>query len=131
MNAGLALQFHLILSRTACSQILENGKVSRPLIGITFAPDAAVDQLGISGILVLSAKPGSPAEAAGIIGTAAYDYGRLVLGDIIIGVNSVPVRNSSDLFRVLNTCKVGDTLDLEMLRGDSKVHVDVQLGTSN
>ncbi|KAI8111999.1 hypothetical protein M9435_004494 [Picochlorum sp. BPE23] len=131
MNAGVGFAIPSDTVKNSVQQILENGKVSRPLIGITFAPDAAVDQLGISGILVLSAKPGSPAEAAGIIGTQRDDYGRLVLGDIIIGVNSVPVRNSSDLFRVLNTCKVGDTLDLEMLRGDSKVHVDVQLGTSN
>ena len=131
MNAGVGFAIPSDTVKNSVQQILENGKVSRPLIGITFAPDAAVDQLGISGILVLSAKPGSPAEAAGITGTQRDDYGRLVLGDIIIGVNSIPVNNSSDLFRVLNACKVGDTLDLEMLRGDAKVHVEVQLGSSD
>jgi S1-C subfamily serine protease len=131
MNAGVGFAIPSDTVKNSVQQILENGKVSRPLIGITFAPDAAVDQLGISGILVLSAKPGSPAEAAGITGTQRDDYGRLVLGDIIIGVNSIPVNNSSDLFRVLNACKVGDMLDLEMLRGDAKVHVEVQLGSSD
>ena len=35
-------------------------------------------------------------------------YGRLVLGDIITSVNGKKVTNGSDLYRVLDQCKVGD-----------------------
>ena len=131
MNAGVGFAINIDDVKNSVEQILEKGYVSKPLIGISFAPDPAVDQLGISGVLVLSAKSGSPAEAAGIKGTERDEYGRLVLGDIITGVDGVQVKQSSDLFRVLNRRNVGDTLDLEILRGDSKVHISVMLGSSN
>lgn len=131
MNAGVGFAINIDDVKNSVDQILEKGYVSKPLIGISFAPDLAVDQLGISGVLVLSAKSGSPAEAAGIKGSSRDDYGRLVLGDIITGVDDVEVKQSSDLFRVLNRRTVGDTLDLEILRGDSKIHIPVVLGSSN
>lgn len=131
MNAGVGFAINIDDVRNSVEQILEKGHVSKPLIGISFAPDPAVDQLGISGVLVLSAKSGSPAEAAGIKGTQRDEYGRLVLGDIITGVDGVQVKQSSDLFKVLNRRDVGDSLDLEILRGDSKIHVSVTLGSSN
>lgn len=131
MNAGVGFAINIDDVRNSVEQILERGYVSKPLIGISFAPDPAVDQLGISGVLVLSAKTGSPAEAAGIKGTERDEYGRLVLGDIITGVDGVQVKQSSDLFKVLNRRNVGDSLDLEILRGDSKIHVSVTLGSNN
>jgi S1-C subfamily serine protease len=33
-------------------------------------------------------------------------FGRLVLGDIIMGVNGKTIKNSSDLYRVLDSSKV-------------------------
>ena len=35
-------------------------------------------------------------------------YGRLILGDIITSVNGKKVSNGSDLYRILDQCKVGD-----------------------
>jgi len=51
-------------------QILRLGRVVRPVIGITFAPDASVEALGVKGVLVLDARPGGPAAAAGVRGTS-------------------------------------------------------------
>lgn len=35
-------------------------------------------------------------------------YGRLILGDIITSVNGRKVTNGSDLYRILDQCKVGE-----------------------
>lgn len=35
-------------------------------------------------------------------------FGRLILGDIITSVNGKKVTNGSDLYRILDQCKVGD-----------------------
>lgn len=40
------------------------GKVTRPILGIKFAPDQSVEQLGVSGVLVLDAPPDGPAGKA-------------------------------------------------------------------
>ncbi len=51
-------------------------------------------QLGVQGILVLDARETGPAGAAGVHGTKRDQTGRLVLGDIITGFNSMRVRCS-------------------------------------
>lgn len=127
MSGGVGFAINIDTVKNSVSQILSNGRVRKPLMGIQFAPDMSVEMLGIEGVLVISAKPGSPAEKAGVRGTERDDYGRLILGDIIIGVNGTPIKQSTDLFRLLNRKTVGDVLDLEILRGDEKVHVDVVL----
>jgi hypothetical protein len=55
---------------------------------------------------VLNAREGGPAWKSGIRGTSRDDYGRLVLGDIITAINGAKVRNSSDLYRLLDKATV-------------------------
>ncbi|KAG0456190.1 hypothetical protein HPP92_023978 [Vanilla planifolia] len=90
-------------------QLVKFGKVTRPILGIKFAPDQSVEQLGVSGVLVLDAPPNGPAGKAGLQPTKRDTYGRLILGDIITSVNGKKVANGSDLYRILDQCKVGDT----------------------
>lgn len=52
----------------------------------------SLTQLGVRGVLVLSAREGGPASKAGIKGTSRDGYGRLVLGDIIVAFNGTPVK---------------------------------------
>jgi S1-C subfamily serine protease len=89
-------------------QLIKFGKVTRPILGIKFAPDQSVEQLGLSGVLVLDAPPNGPAGKAGLQSTKRDSYGRLILGDIITSVNGTKVTNGSDLYRILDQCKVGE-----------------------
>lgn len=45
-------------------QLVKFGKVTRPVLGIKFAPDQSVEQLGVSGVLVLDAPANGPAGKA-------------------------------------------------------------------
>lgn len=45
-------------------QLVKFGKVTRPVLGIKFAPDQSVEQLGVSGVLVLDAPLNGPAGKA-------------------------------------------------------------------
>ncbi|KAM0912600.1 hypothetical protein ACQ4PT_012693 [Festuca glaucescens] len=108
-------------------QLIQFGKVTRPILGIKFAPDQSVEQLGLSGVLVLDAPPNGPAGKAGLQSTKRDAYGRLILGDIITSVNGTKVGNGSDLYRILDQCKVGETVTVEVLRGDQKEKIAVVL----
>lgn len=44
----------------------------------------------------------------GLLSTKRDAYGRLILGDIITSVDGKKVVNGSDLYRILDQCKVGD-----------------------
>ncbi|CAH1420665.1 unnamed protein product [Lactuca virosa] len=108
-------------------QLVQFGKVTRPILGIKFAPDQSVEQLGVSGVLVLDAPPNGPAGKAGLLSTKRDTYGRLILGDIITSVNGKKVSNGSDLYRILDQCKVGETVSVEVLRGDHVEKIPVIL----
>ncbi|GAB2229790.1 hypothetical protein Droror1_Dr00014046 [Drosera rotundifolia] len=108
-------------------QLVKYGKVTRPILGIKFAPDQSVEQLGVSGVLVLDAPPTGPAGKAGLLSTKRDGYGRLILGDIITSVNGRKVSNGSDLYRILDDCKVGEQVIVEVLRGDHKEKIPVIL----
>lgn len=45
-------------------QLVQFGKVTRPILGIKFAPDQSVEQLGVTGVLVLDAPANGPAGKA-------------------------------------------------------------------
>lgn len=108
-------------------QLVRFGKVTRPVLGINFAPDQSVEQLGVSGVLVLDVSADSPAGKAGLQSTKGDAYGRLILGDIITSVNGKRVTNGSDLYRILDQCKVDDKVIVEVLRGDQKRKIPVIL----
>ncbi|KAJ0558059.1 putative peptidase Do [Helianthus annuus] len=108
-------------------QLVQFGKVTRPILGIKFAPDQSTEQLGVSGVLVLDAPPNGPAGKAGMLSTKRDAYGRLILGDIITSVNGKKVANGSDLYRILDQCKVGETVTVEVLRGDRVEKIPVVL----
>ncbi|CAM8995384.1 unnamed protein product [Rhodiola kirilowii] len=108
-------------------QLVKFGKVTRPILGIKFAPDQSVEQLGVSGVLVLDAPLNGPAGKAGLLPTKRDAYGRLVLGDIITSVNGKKVSNGSDLYRILDECQVGETVTVEVLRGDHLEKIPVIL----
>ncbi|KAG5527261.1 hypothetical protein RHGRI_028227 [Rhododendron griersonianum] len=108
-------------------QLVKFGRVTRPILGIKFAPDQSVEQLGVSGVLVLDAPPNGPAGKAGLLPTKRDAYGRLILGDIITSVNGKKVTNGSDLYRILDQCKVGEKVIVEVLRGDHIEKIPVLL----
>jgi aminopeptidase YwaD len=69
-----------------------------------------------NGLRVDFATPGKPAQLAGI-----------TKGDRIVGINGLPVTNIYDYMTRLQTLKPGQTVSVELLRGDKKIIVLVQL----
>lgn len=55
---------HMFQVNGIVDQIVKFGKVTRPILGIKFAPDQSVEQLGVSGVLVLDAPANGPAGKA-------------------------------------------------------------------
>ncbi|ESR59737.1 hypothetical protein CICLE_v100152141mg, partial [Citrus x clementina] len=92
---------------------------SGSLIGINtaiYSPSGASSGVGFS----------IPVDT-GLLSTKRDAYGRLILGDIITSVNGKKVSNGSDLYRILDQCKVGDEVIVEVLRGDQKEKIPVKL----
>jgi len=113
-GVGFALPSDLVAG--IVEQLISVGRVTRPVIGISFAPDAVVAQLGLGGVLVLESREGGPAARAGVQGTKRDATGRLLFGDVIVSIDGAPVRSSSDLYKTLDAHSVGDTLRIGLER---------------
>jgi S1-C subfamily serine protease len=107
-------------------RLQQDGRVVRGYLGIgarTVTPSRAV-QYGLSrsdGVVILgSVDPSTPAGQAG-----------LQRGDVIIGINDVPVRDQGDLQEALTyRFKPGDTVSVRVDRGGNEVTTRVTLGDS-
>ena len=108
-------------------QIITTGRVTRPIMGITFAPDQAVEQLGLGGVLVLDAREGGPAWRAGVKATSRDSAGRLILGDVIVELDGALIKDSSDLYRTLDKLSVGLEIMMKVMRGENKVDLPLTL----
>ncbi len=51
-------------------------------------------------------QPVSPLLHVVLQGTSRDDFGRLVLGDVIVGLKGRTVKSEKDLFDILDGCKV-------------------------
>ncbi|MFC1786968.1 S1C family serine protease [Halobacteriota archaeon] len=97
-------------------------KVFRPWLGVGFrtvTPDFAA-QAGYqrnTGVAILSVQEGSPADQAG-----------LMVDDIIIGFQGEEVIVDTKLIKMLWTHKVGEEIELKLLRGEEEKTVIVRLG---
>ncbi len=108
-------------------QIIRGEKLKKPGLGIKFAEDYIVRRFGLEGVLIVEVGPGSAADKAGLQPARQDQFGRVILGDLIVAAGGKPVRNGNDLFRVLDSHEVGDTLTLTIVRNGGKVDVEVQL----
>ena len=61
-NSGVGFAIPVDTVKDSVAEIISNGRVFRPVLGIAFAFDIYTSQLGDNGILVLSVKDGGPAS---------------------------------------------------------------------
>lgn len=133
-SAGVGFALPVDNVKGIVEQIIQFGRVTRPVLGLVLAPDGALQQLigengRNAGVLVLGVPEGGPAARAGIVGTIRDTLrGDITLGDIIVRFNETEVKNSSDLYRALDMAQVGQDVKLTVRRGGAVVTVDVKLG---
>jgi 2-alkenal reductase len=123
-NAGIGFAIPVDVVNRVVPELIRNGRVPTPGIGILAADETLAAQLGVTGVIVAGVMPGSPAEQAGLRGV---DPRAGIIGDIIVGVDDTPVRQLSDLTDRLEQAGVGGKVTLNILRDNRSRAVDVQI----
>ena len=101
------------------NQLIQYNKVKRPFIGIT---PVAVDEKTSNyykipvGVYVREVSAFSPAEKAGI-----------KVGDVITKFNGTDVKTKEELDNAKYTCKIGDTVNLTVVRDGQEMNISVVL----
>jgi S1-C subfamily serine protease len=128
--AGIGFAISVDTIRWGVPQLIEHGKIIRPGLAITVAPDSWVQRIGKEGVLVLAVENHSEAERAGLRPTQRDVRGNVLLGDIITAVDDQPVRSTNELLDAFERHKPGDLVTLSVLREGQPASVPVALEAS-
>ena len=106
---GLGFAIPVETAYPIAQQLIENGKVIRPQIGVTVrdqeGPDEPMNDYAPASVCIYGINEGSPAEKAGL---KQYDF--------ITAVNGTRVTSRRELTTLLDTFKPGDTVTLTIVR---------------
>lgn len=108
-------------------ELIRNGRLIRPQLGIVPADDAVSARLGLPGVLVLDVREGTGAAHAGVRPTTRDEAGSLVLGDVIRKVDGKDVASNDDLLAALEERRPGDVVEIVVRRGHADVPLRVTL----
>jgi 2-alkenal reductase len=121
-NAGVGFAIPVDIVNRVVPELIRTGRVPTPGIGIVAASESVATRLGAEGVVIVNVAPGSPADRAGLRGV---DLAAGAVGDVIVEANGKPVRKLSDLTDILEKSRPGETVKLEVARGNNRRSVSV------
>ncbi len=108
-------------------QIIQKGHPTRPTLGVYLAPDSWARRQRIDGVVLSEIRAGGPADRAGLRAVTESSSGRVVLGDIIVGINGVRVHSEKEFVLQLAALLPGEEVVLDVLREGKRVDVQATL----
>jgi S1-C subfamily serine protease len=131
--AGIGFAVPVDTVNRVVPHLIESGRYIRPTLGITADDDVSerfLEEMGVSGVLVLRVQAGSAADRAGMRGTRVRTDGGIIAGDVILSVEGAPVASVRDLVDRLERFDIGDRVQLQIYRNGASQSVSVMLGPS-
>ena len=135
-NSGVGFSIPVNAVKNIAPALIEEGNYTYPYIGISMSSRpftlTELERLGLppNGVYVTDVTEGTPAEAAGLIGSGTTQFNEaLPGGDYITAINGTPVRTSDELvsYLVFET-EVGETVNFTILRNGEEITVPLTLG---
>lgn len=131
-SAGVGFAIPVNIAKRIVPQLIQNGTVRRPKLGIAPYPVKGIDssqvRLPVSeGVMIYNMDPNGAAAAAGLRPLKQTEDGDIILGDIIVAIDGEKVSTNDDLFRILDKHQVGDVVKVEVARESGRVTVPVRL----
>ena len=127
-GAGLGFAIPINLARRVSEQLLEDGKVIHPYLGVQLIslnakiakehnndPNSLVQLPERSGALIQSVVPNSPAERAG-----------LKRGDLVIAAEDIFINEPKALLDEVEKAKIGKVFPLKILRNNQEIKVNIK-----
>ncbi len=129
-SAGIGFAVPVDTVNRVVPQLISRGKYIRPGLGITVDDklnDRLTGMMDITGVVILNVSPGSAAAVAGLKGAKISRNGSITPGDIIVALDNQPIDSVEELLSRLDKYKVGDTVQVTILRKDNEITVPVTL----
>ncbi len=122
-SAGIGFAVPSNTIKRIVSQIIKHGHVVQVGLGIQTFGTKVSQKLGINGILIKEVY----ARNSGLKGTSVDSRDNIILGDIILEIDGHPVKNYDDLYNVLEIKKVGDVVQVKVIRNEKEQILPIKL----
>jgi S1-C subfamily serine protease len=109
-SAGIGFAIPVDTVNRVVPELIRNGRITRPGLGVQIAEEQLAAQLGVNGVLVVDVARGGAGAKAGMRPTRRDGLGRITLGDVITAIDGKKVESPNDLFLLMENYKVGDTV---------------------
>lgn len=137
-NTGVGFSIPVNTIKRVVPQLIEHGRVIRPVIGIASAFETE------QGLVIIDVVPGGPADRAGLQGfkvitqrerRGGFVYERTYVdrenADRIIAVDGKPVSTRDEFLDIIESKKPGDRVIVRVVRDNRELDVPVTLGASD
>ncbi|MBP89262.1 MAG: serine protease [Planctomycetaceae bacterium] len=137
-NTGVGFSIPVNTIKRVVPELIEHGRVIRPVIGIASAFETD------NGLLLIDVMPGGPADRAGLKGfevvtqrerRGGFVYERTFVdrehADLIIAIDGTPVATKDEFRDLIESKKPGDRVVLRIVRDSRQLDVPVTLGASD
>ena len=127
-GAGLGFAIPINLAKNVSDQLLENGEVVHPYLGVQLIslnpkiaqehnqdPNSLVQLPERNGALIQSVIPNSPAEKAG-----------LRRGDLVIAAENISIKEPKALLDEVEKAQIGKVFILNVLRNNKEIQINIK-----
>lgn len=129
-SAGIGFAVPADTINRVVPELIAYGYYRKPVAGFTVIDNVSAvvtQQMKVKGALILEVAPGSPAAQAGLKGSKLTRDGGIVPGDVLQSIDGVPVDSSSSIDKVLDGKRIGERLNLVVLREGKLVQLSLTL----
>jgi Do/DeqQ family serine protease len=126
-SAGIGFAIPVDTVNRIVPELIRSGKLLRPGLGIQIAEEQIAERLGVTGVLIIDVARASGAAKAGLRPTKRDRNGQILLGDVITAVDGKKVESPNELYLALEKYKIGDLVNLSLLRDGKPAQVKVAL----
>ncbi|MDP1559730.1 MAG: trypsin-like peptidase domain-containing protein [Nitrosomonas sp.] len=129
-SAGVSFSVPVDTVNRVVPQLISRGKYIRPGLGITVDSklnERLIGMLNITGVVILGINPGSAAAAAGLKGATITPDGKVKPGDVIVALDNRPIITVDELLARLDKYKVGDVVQVTILREEKEITLPITL----
>lgn len=130
-SAGIGFSIPVDVVRWVVPELIEFKRIRRPSLGVELLDQSIARRWGVDGAVIVKVAPGGPAEKAGFQPTYRDRYGRILLGDIIVGINDEKIKSEGDFILALEKYNPGDQVEVRIIREEKEKSVKVQLADWN
>lgn len=127
-NAGIGFAVPVDTISQVIPSLIKHGRLLRPRLGISVIQNSnIVAQLGKSGVMIARVTPQGPAARAGLRGVSETQDGELILGDIIVAIDGVRIKDFNELLVYLEKKRVGNVVSLLIERYGRRFKRNIRL----